>query len=232
MKAQNNENIYPNIWGEHFEGNTGIVTWKVGETTRWKVEKVLKQWSEGEKIVMNQSTIDNIRWDRWKIASYLYHNCMHTEEWVEKCWEKGTYYYLTLPAINWFKCKKLSRFVSYRSITKEEYDKNMEWQRESSKIEDISAKILEPMRDFMNELWVIQDRDVDFVKEMFENESCYTWETVKDATGLDVFYRTSSEKEDYRAKWYCFMDYCKFNRFKVSFDTAFLFLWLSVSEIE
>jgi len=88
-----------------------------------------KQHEETKSKIINtldQSTINEIYWDEDKILWFLATKCLDMKMWVTEYWEEWIHYSLTFPTVNWFSCKKLDRFVSRRSVSREEYENNEE----------------------------------------------------------------------------------------------------------
>lgn len=217
------------------ERKSTATIWDIKDTTRWQVQKNLIKIEKNCENIMNQESIENLKWNKEKILKYLKTKCIYKKEWVEEYWEKWTHYYLTLLSVNWFECKKLDWFVSDRKVTIKEYERNEEWKSNSAEAEEISTNILWNMRNFLKELGISEDINKDFFKELFRNwrYTCKTWTSLKKVTGLDDWYRLKDTKWDWRAQRECHVGRpgCYFKRHCVGSDSANLFLWFSIKKI-
>lgn len=158
-------------------------------------EKLLAMlWQENEQFenkedVMDQKTINWFLWienlDERKneIIKYLKENYVSPKEWeesehVKEYWVMWIRYSLTLPSVNWFKCKKIKFFVSDEEFIREEYERHNEWIYNSCGVDEISINIFWNMRDFLWEFRIFEDVDMDFTKELFFNYSSDTWRNI------------------------------------------------------
>ena len=216
--------------------------------TGWndKINSIIEQWktlSENEQsklLAMLQQKnfteqINNLKWDKDKIIDYLKTKCFEKKEWVTEYWEVWTHYYLTLPTANWSEYKKIEWFTSKRRVTKKEYEKNETWKSNSSTVEEISTKILWNIHNFLWELGVSEDVNMNFAKELFQRDYCDTWLSLKEVTGLIDSYWLKDTSWNYRYYWNCcgwkfsINENCSFSLNSHDDTNANLFLWLSVS---
>jgi len=208
----------------------------------WEVEKnigsqLTEIFENDEKIVIDTKIVDNFLWrKKERILDYLKKNCFYKKEDVDKSWEEWIHYYLILPSVKWSECKKIDWFISYKKVTKKEYEGNQTWIDNSSEIEDVATKLYWNMRDFLKCLGVSEDEGWNFVKRLnalhYGIPCCDTWKNVKNVTGLNQTYWLKNIDWNIRAVWTNEFNDCCFGGIRRDEMEARLLQWLDVKIIE
>lgn len=229
-----------------------LTTWKDAEI-EGQLKDTLSCSEKKKEVVMEQKTIDNIKWienlskRKRAILDYLKENCMMPKKWeeiehVERYWVMWVTYCLTLPSVNWSKCKIIDWFESDDVVSRYDYDKNQTWMDNSITIDDVATKLYWNMRDFLSMFGVSQDTGVDFVKELFKYyvDDCSTWNSLKSVARLKNSYFLKDRNENIKddnwtpacAGRRCAYWHCDFNWVNSGVNVGHLFMWLNVKEIE
>lgn len=164
---------------------TSSSTIEVTDAMNKKIGETFEEQPKKEEVVMDQETIKFIYWNKKRIIRYLQTQCLKPGESVVKYWKLCTPYHFVLPTVNWFSCKHLDFLTSDRYVSKLDYNLNKEWKSHSCSSEDIS-NIHTLMRDFMKELWVLEDEKMNFQESLSlsHHDENTTWGTLNQSLGL------------------------------------------------
>ncbi len=127
--------------------------------------------------------IETIKWNTEAIIQDLRKTRVKVDKNVEMLWKKWDNIHINIPPIWKFEWLKFDCFISYKKITREEYESDSKYEKASYSTKEI-ATILHSINKYMIELEWINDWNMDYenkLKERQTSSTCYckAWECLK-----------------------------------------------------
>ena len=193
--------IIPKKWGDNksqeildtlnnISGKDILTIWEELKTKEDEKKKLEEEWIKRDKEKLKESQFDKLHWNFFAILDDLKFNHVSKFEWCIG-WESWRSVNIKFPAIWEFEWYKFSYFTSNKEVRKTYFDAIPEIDWYLYTIKDI-ANILNVIRDYLKEYWVVIDKNIDYEKELkpWKNilEGCEAWIFFKKLTWFNKIY--------------------------------------------